>query len=137
MRAFTDLASGYNKCQMLRRDPPDYSGQGIGPTDSQWRQYFFHPEECPNRETWLRNYLPKYDTRVWESYGGSNISVLYFEHRPARHIQVIMVLFFATGFALYLEIVKGYISEAFNGGAFVLGLIALIAGIYSGRRNLT
>src|SRR5947199_2782106 len=129
MRVFTDPTNGHTCCDKLSPYPLEDSSENTGPTDSQWRTFFFHPEKCLPGETWLRNHLPKYD-RVVGGYRGLNILVLYFEHRLAVGVLVTITCVFATCIALYWAVMKNDTSGGFGIGAYIIGLIALILVLY-------
>ena len=130
MRVFTDPINGYICCDKLRSHPLEDSSENTGPTDSQWRTFFNHPEKCESRQTWLRDNLPKYDARVVGGYQGCDILVLYFEHGLAVGVLVTITCFCATGFALSWAIIKNDISGGCGIGAYIIGLMGLIAVFY-------
>ena len=130
MRVFTDPTNGHTCCDKLSPYPLEDSSENTGPTDSQWRTFFHHPEKCEPGQTWLRNHLPKYETRVVGGYRGLDILVLYFEHSLAVGVLVTIACACITCFALCWAVRNSDISGGFAIGAYIIGLIALIAALY-------
>ena len=136
MRVFTDPTNGHTYCEKLCPHPLEDSSENTGPINSQWQTFFHDPEKCEPGETWLRDNLPKYDSRVVGGYRGLDIFVLYFEHSLAVGVLVTMACLFATCFALCWAVMKSDPSGAFGIGAYIIGLIALIVALCIRNDNL-
>jgi hypothetical protein len=127
VRAFTDPHNGDTLYDKLPSDPLEYSGEDTGPTDAQWRTFFYHPEKCDVGETYFRQHLPKDQSKVVGGYRGRDVNVLYFDHSLPVGFLVTIIAAFAALLALFWSIAKHNISGGFSMGAFIIALISLMA----------
>lgn len=132
MKAFNDRQCSYTQCDKIRSRPLEDSCENGGPTNSQWRKYFNHPELCEDRETWLRGHLPMNNDPVVGGYRGCKVLVLYFEHSLAIGVLVTTIGIVTTIFAILWAIKKNDLSGGFGIGGYFFAFIAFVATFYFG-----
>lgn len=130
MRVFSDNAGGYTQCDRLDHDPLKGSSQTHGPLKSQYLKYFRHPDLCEERDTFLRDDLPKYNIQIKGTYRGDDIDVLYFEHDIAIGVICILVLMVAVLISVVWALKMNDITGAIALGGVIVTFVSFIASVY-------
>jgi hypothetical protein len=133
MRIYTVSGKNGSQCHKLKPSPLEDQQENVGPTDSQWREYFNYPEKCEERATWLRLHLYKYDIEDWKvigGYTGTDCFVLYFEHGLAIGVQVTLISGLAFACVLYWAIAQDSLSSGLAVFSAIVGFFGFVLTCY-------